>query len=728
MQDFVKSYKQFSTSYYVAEGIRITLGIMMPIIAFSMMGNIRAGITTALGVLCTSLCDSPGPLNHRKNAMLISIGLITSITLITGFSVHLHWLIALELLVCSFLFSMIGVYGARATSIGIAGMVIMILHIDDHNTTRMIVLNSAYVFFGGIWYFLLSLTISWIQPYKLAQQVIGDTILSTAKYMHLKAMMYDRKVDYDDNYLQLIDCQISLHTKQNLVREVLFKTRSIVKESTHKGRTLLAIFTDTIDLFEQVMASHINYKSMREVVDEELLQSFNETIDILAYELEAIGIAMQSGRRSRMDETTKTAIDELQQHFNNYQLRFSDKNNQETLLSLSQVIESIKSIYNRIDIMHRYTSYDPKFNAVVDQDVDRDKFISSTEITAELFLSNLNLSSNIFRYSLRVSITMFVGYLMLRFLPFGHNYWILLTILVILKPAYSLTKKRNIQRLLGTFIGICAGAIILYFIKNENLLIGIMVVVMVGAYSYMRVNYLPFVALMTIYLLISFYLLKTDDFNKLMVDRFIDTVIGSILAFLATRIIPPQWEKEQMGALIKSSIRANAFYFQYVTECFTNQLMEVAYYKLLRKEAYVALANLSDAFQRMLSEPEDKQHKGPEVYNMVVNNHLFLSHTSTLASYLPQLNQKIQNVHFTAIVQDTLLSIETETVQNNTNFVLKEEVNSILQETQIPGDREKIEGQRILLKAITEQLQYTHKISKDIHRLLSKNTISFQST
>lgn len=727
MQDFVKSYKQFSTSYYVAEGIRMTLGIMIPIIAFSMIGNIRAGITTALGVLCTSLCDGPGPLNHRKNAMLISIGIITSITLLTGFSVHFHWLLALELLIFSFLFSMIGIYGARATSIGIGGLVIMILHIDDHNTSTMILLNSIYVFIGGVWYFFFSLGISRLQPYKLAQQVIGDTILSTAKYMHYKALMYDRNVGYDENYLHLIDCQIDLHTKQNLVREVLFKTRSIVRESTHKGRTLLAIFTDTVDLFEQIMASHINYKSLHEIVEEDILQSFKQTIDVIASELESIGVAMQSGNKSVANDTTKMAISDLQEHFSNYRSRFLNDVNRETLLSLEQVIESIKSIYNRIQIMHRYTSYNPEFNAAIDEDVNRDKFITSTEITLETFLSNLNFNSNIFRYSLRVCLTMLAGYLMLSFLPFGHNYWILLTILVILKPAYSLTKKRNIQRLLGTFIGIVAGAIVLFFIKNEYLLIAIMVFAMVGAYSLMRINYLPFVALMTVYLLISFYLMKTDDFNRLMIDRLIDTAIGSILAFIATRVIPPKWEKEQMGSLIKSCLRANAFYFKYVTESFKNDLMEVVYYKLLRKEAYVALANLSDAFQRMLSEPENKQHKGPEIYNMVVNNHLFLSHTSTLASYLPLLKHKIENPHYTAIVQDTLASIETGVMNSASAFPIKEEVRYILEETEILGESEKNGEQRVLLKAVTEQLQFTNKISKDIHRLLSKNTITLQN-
>jgi hypothetical protein len=89
---------------------------------------------------------------------------------------------------------MIGIYGARATSVGIAALLIMILHIDDYNTTKIVLLNSAYILLGGSWYFCLSIFLNQLQPYKLAQQAIGDSILSTAKYMHLKALMYDKKV------------------------------------------------------------------------------------------------------------------------------------------------------------------------------------------------------------------------------------------------------------------------------------------------------------------------------------------------------------------------------------------------------------------------------------------------------------------------------------------------------------------------------------------------------
>jgi uncharacterized membrane protein (TIGR01666 family) len=723
MQDLVKSYKQFTTSYYVTDGLRITLAIMLPIILFSMMGDIRAGITTALGVLCISLCDSPGPFHHRINGMLIAIALVVTIAIITGLSVHLHWLIAAELLIFSFIFSMIGIYGARATSVGIAALLIMILHIDDYTTPKIVLLNSAYILLGGLWYFSLSLLLNQLQPYKLAQQAIGDSILSTAKYMHLKALMYDKKVDYDETYRHMIDRQITLHNKQDLVREILFKTRSIVKDSTHKGRTLLAIFNDTVDLFEQIMASHVGYQAMHESIDDELLSSFKETITAVASELEHIGIAMQKGSKSHPHKAAAAAVADLEIHFENYQRKFLNDKNKEALKSMERVLESIQAIYSRILIMHRYTAYDPKFNAKVDSDLDYNKFISATEIKPESFFDNLNFESNIFRHSLRVSLTLFIGYLSLKFLPFGHNYWILLTILVILKPAYSLTKKRNIQRLSGTLIGIAVGSLVLYLIKDERLLLSIMIMTMIGAYSLMRIRYMPFVALMTVYLLISFYLLKADDFNRLIIDRIIDTIIGSALAFLATLLIPPKWEKEQIGALIKSSVAANSHYFKYVTLSFTNGQMDNIQYKLLRKEAYVALANLSDAFQRMLSEPETKQVKGVEIYNMVVNNHLFLSHTFTLASYLPLVKNKIQNRSYLAIVEDTNELLDTESKEKKSNFMLNEAVHELLKNAASGFPDKESDEEHAVLKAIAEQLQYTHKISKDIHRLLSKSFI-----
>jgi uncharacterized membrane protein YccC len=53
-----------------------------------------------------------------------------------------------------------------------------------------------------------------------------------------------------------------------------------------------------------------------------------------------------------------------------------------------------------------------------------------------------------------------------QLLPFGRGYWILLTVIIILKPGYSLSKQRNIQRLIGTLVGVAIGWSILVLCKR----------------------------------------------------------------------------------------------------------------------------------------------------------------------------------------------------------------------------------------------------------------------
>jgi uncharacterized membrane protein YccC len=248
-------------------------------------------------------------------------------------------------------------------------------------------------------------------------------------------------------------------------------------------------------------------------------------------------------------------------------------------------------------------------------------------------VDNLTIRSNIFRHSLRVSIATIAGYIISRFLPVGHGYWILLTTIVILKPAYSLTKKRNYERLIGTLGGALVGLFLLYFIRDRDALFVLMILFMIAAYVFIRTNYLVFVILMTPYILLLFHLLYPVDFRTILMDRVIDTLIGSGIAFLANILIIPSWEHERIIDFMTAALNANIAYFRDVTGAFTGRPVPVQRYKLSRKNAFVALANLSDALSRMLSEPRNQQKSIPEMHQFVVSNHMLTSHVATLAYY-----------------------------------------------------------------------------------------------
>src|SRR5690606_7782474 len=76
----------------------------------------------------------------------------------------------------------------------------------------------------------------------------------------------------------------------------------------------------------------------------------------------------------------------------------------------------------------------------------------------------------------------------------------------------------------------------------------------------------------------------------------------------------------------------------YFDEIATGYLGEVAlpeqHFNITRKNLLVALANVSDAFNRMLSEPTRFQKGIKEVHRFVVLNNILASNLATLAYYL----------------------------------------------------------------------------------------------
>src|SRR5690606_17683684 len=123
------------------------------------------------------------------------------------------------------------------------------------------------------------------------------------------------------------------------------------------------------------------------------------------------------------------------------------------------------------------------------------------------------------------------GYIIALLFNVGQNsHWILLTIMVILKPGFGLTKQRNFQRLTGTIIGGIAGILILMLVHDKIMLFVILLFLVVATYSLIRINYIVAVMFMTPYVLIMFSFFETNTFLILQ-ERIIDTIIGSALAF-----------------------------------------------------------------------------------------------------------------------------------------------------------------------------------------------------
>lgn len=732
--DYIKEYKTFISSHYLGDGVRITAGVVLPAVIFNHFNLLAIGVVVALGAMSVSITDSPGPIHHRKNAMLACIGINTVVAMLTGFAANNMYLLGLLILLACFTFSMIGVYGTRANSVGVSALLIMVLSIGRHHQGWDVLINSVYILAGGIWYMLLSLALYSFRPYKLAQQALGDCISSTADYMRVRADFYKQEVDYDKTYQKMLEQQVVVHEKQNLVRELLFKSRNIVKESTNTGRTLLMIFTDTVDLFEITMTSYHDYKLLHDAFEEDdILERYRQLIIALSQELDEVGIAVQAGNASEDDGKLAEKITALKSYFEDFRDSKRTAANLDHFVSLRHILNSISDIANRIHTLHLYTTYDKALTANMPKQLDYDQFISHQEIDADLLVDNLSMKSNTFRHALRVSIATLAGYIISLFFPLGHGYWILLTIIVILKPAYSLTKKRNYERLSGTVIGAAIGLLILFFIHQNQVLFFIMLFLMIGTYSFVRSNYMIGVIFMTPYILLLFHLLNNDNFKMIITDRIIDTAIGSAIAFFANLLLVPAWEHEKISDYMKQAIKSNRDYFAVIAAAFTGNTATNTVYKLSRKNAFVALANLSDAFTRMLSEPKSKQLHSKELHQFVVLNHMLTSHIATLSYYVKPLAERFQSADFVPLVTNISNKLElSETLLLQTNESnnlpaplfenkIQERLQQLLEKrrNELKQGIEQSDTRKLLssFKPLADQFNFIDNISTDIKKL-----------
>lgn len=732
---YIRSYKSFVNSQYLYEGVKVAAGILIPALLMSYFGMLTSGILISLGAMCVSITDSPGPILHRRNGMIACIISIFVVSTAVGFSVSSPLLLGVAIFVCCFLFSMLAIYGARAGALGIASLLIMVLDINQRQHGWQVIIHALYIASGGLWYMCYSSLLYNFRPYKLAQQALGENIESIAEYLRLRAKFYKKDIDYETNYRALLQQQALVQEKQTMLSELLFKTRQIAQSTTATGRILVMIYMDIADMFERIMTSYQYYETLHTYFDETgILEDYRSLALMLADEIDEIGIAVKSGSPSQITESIPEKISQTIEKLDSLRSTFMKPANIDGFLNLRRILENIQDIYARVKTLHLYTTYDRSLTNKKLPEVDYERYISHQDIIPQILIDNLSLRSDTFRHSLRVSIAVIIGYIGSLFFPLGHSYWILLTIIVILKPAYSLSKSRNIDRLTGTILGIVIGIPLIYFIENKTVLLLVMIVLMIGTYGYIRKHYFTSVLFMTPYIIIFFHLLNPATFKTVLMDRIIDTAIGSVIAFGASMFLFPAWEREKIRPVMIHMLQ-EAINYLHAATCFLGgqSTLEQHKHKVARKDALVALANLSDTFNRMVSEPRRMQHNMKEIHHFVVLCHMLMSYIATLSQFIQRRDSAELSGEFLQLVnylinylKNAKTMLEGTTVTEDVKQIkealrlLNDHANSILQKRQIEiskGVKEsETRKQLVRVKSIVDQFNFIYNAASDINK------------
>ncbi|MXV50689.1 FUSC family protein [Pedobacter sp. HMF7647] len=708
---YSRDIKNFLSSHYFSDGLIITVAVLLPSVILAQFGMLAAGINVSLGAAALSISDTPGPFVHKRNGMLICI-LFIFLTAFTIGLINSNIILAfIAVLTAFFFFSMFNIYGNRAASIGTAALLVLVVTIDEPLDFKRTLEHSLQLAAGGIWYFLLSTSAFRIMPYRLAQQALGECVQEVGKYIKIKSLFYLKSQSYDETYKKIINQQIEVNKQQDTVRELLFKTRQMVKESTNNSRRLVLVFVDVIDLFEQATATHYDYQAIRKNFgDTEVLSEFSVIIDKVGDELLNLSYYITvNGRPGKMHdfqtelEILKGSIDKI------------SASDGENTLVLKKILINIRNIISRIQKIYSYYSESLDKNASIGN-VEVKRFVTRQDYDLKILKDNISLNSATFRHSLRVGIVATAGFTIANLFPLGHHsYWILLTVLVIIKPGFSLTKQRNFERLVGTLVGGLAGAAIIFFVHDSTVRFALLLICMLMAYSFQRLNYIVSVFFMTPYILLMFSFVGLGNIT-IASERILDTVIGCAISFASSYLVFPAWEYTQIRTYMEKTLVSNYHYMIQVGNLLMGKEVGITEFKLARKDVYVDTANLASAFQRMLSEPKSKQKEIKDIHKFVVLNHILSSYIATLISGLQQDQTKNFNQNHIKLLRKSLFQLSTaiEKLSGTEKPALKSAdiafPDNILISTSDTNDS----------RLITKQLEFINDVAGDIEKISAK--------
>lgn len=650
----IQKIRKYTDNTNFANALKATIACVLPVIILAYFDNFQQGISIAIGALLAFPSDVPGSLSHKVKGILIAIVLVVSSTLLLGSIAPDSIYIYPVLLLLLFFFSMISVYGHRANMISFVSLIAVTLAFSHSYSGSELWEHCGLLFMGGLFYLLVSLIAYYLRPHRYMELLIADCLRLTSKYLKQRGDLWNADADRATIIEKQLELQVEINATHENIREFLIRN-TINSSNSDKNRKMLIVFSNLVEMLEIALSFSFNHNELHQKFDKhpKTLKTYQHLAYAIAATLKKMSQSLESNIRYVPDNSLFSDLESLEKIIVRYETEVGQNASVEGVFMLKNMQHYAERQIEKVKIIEKALAGSLNMEELKRKHKEIQNFLTPQNYRIGTLIENLSFSSTTFRHSLRLSLTILAGFVIGKFLPLQNVYWILLTIVVIMRPGYGLTKQRSYERIFGTVLGGLIAFGILFFVDNNYLLGTFSVIAMILGFTYSQINYKIGATFVTIYVVIMFGML-TPNVTEVVQYRILDTVIGALLAFLANYFLWPSWEFLNLNKYLGKSIAANRDYLRQIT-IFYNQKGDVTTaYKLSRKHAFIEIGNLMASFQRMKQEPKSKQKNITKVYKVVVLNHTLLSSAASLGTYV-QLHQTTKASEAFNIVANTVI-------------------------------------------------------------------------
>jgi uncharacterized membrane protein YccC len=638
-------------SHYFYTGLRIATGVVGLTGLTYHFADLPTAMAVAIGALCTSLMDLPSPLRHKFNEMLAGVLTCSLVALVVGLCSPVQWLLRTVIVLVSFLASMMTVYGRKAMPLQFVALFVMMLSSGAAATPLQALRHGALFFAGGAGYMTYAMAVVWLLRRRLKQQVLAEALYELASYTCIKAGCYDMANFLPAQMEKLVRQQSALAVRQQASRDLVLRGKPKADEAV-----LVQVHYAMFDLYELVLSTHTDYALLRQhFAGGPVLPLLGDLIGKAARDIESVAYAMTRNRPSHPVIDYRDELRALDAALR--ALPPADSEDANARAVLRATFNKIRDMIAMIARLHG-ASAATRGTLPMAAGADLTPFLTQQRYSIGILLSHLRWTSPTFRFALRVAMAISVGLLSAGWLPYkSHGYWTALTIAVILKPNFSMTRQRRTDRLVGTLIGCILTAAILYVVHAPAVLIGFLFVATAAGPTFLSIKYryTAIAASMQSLLLIG---LTMPHGGGAIEERLLDTVLGTLIATFFSYVLP-SWEYQNLPCLVDAVASANRKYVDAAADLLLGRAIDDFHYRINRKRFMDSLGNLSAALGRMLDEPAAQQRAPAELNRFTVQNYLLMAHMAALRLLLLRYAENMPRAEVEAALADAFAKVRS---------------------------------------------------------------------
>ena len=454
MATFPRSISLAVFRAHIENGLSVAVGVGLTGVAVGAAGlGFHAAIAAGSGALCASISDRTDPL--RQKLWIMSLAFVSTVlfTALGAFARFDTTAFVLAVAFVGFWAGLISAYGKWVLSLAMTCVLAFVLTMGQHfDGMADAAQHLAMAVCGAGLYLVYALLVAWLLDDRVRRLLLAEAMRAFAGYLRAKAALYNPDAQGPGAFRALIDAHAALADKLQAARDSLFARRSH-RMQLKRIDTLIAL----LDAFETVLSSDADAESLRHAPQRELLWRLNAFVYQMADEVERLTLALRFRHSHAVPPTHGEEVRQLL----------------EAVATAREATPDDPTVYAFIATANKLVladSYIVALARALDDASEPSAMAASLDL--ELFRQDgprgLSLLARQFRwqapalrYAIRLSLAMTTGFaLTLLFPRFAHANWVLLTIALIMRANYSVTRQRRWDRVTGTLVGCALGGIL----------------------------------------------------------------------------------------------------------------------------------------------------------------------------------------------------------------------------------------------------------------------------